>query len=72
MSKKCAYCEAENNSFEWLNQTYDYSGIEMCLNRQGMLRVRTYLNTDNKIFESQDIVELKYCPLCGKKFNKDR
>lgn len=62
----CPYCNATNNDFILLNQTVDYSGIEMSLNRQGMLRVRYYdINDPN--FVTQDIVEIKYCPNCGKK-----
>lgn len=37
---KCPYCECDTNDFEGLNQTAEYSGIELALNRQGMLRAR--------------------------------
>lgn len=67
--KKCPYCESDTNAFEPLNETIDYSGIEMSLNRQGMLRVRTYfLMTDGRIFDSQDVINIKFCPMCGRKF----
>lgn len=69
MIGKCPYCECDTNDFQQLNQTTEYSGIEVSVNRQGMLRVRTYADGD-ELFESQDIVEIKHCPLCGKKFDK--
>lgn len=75
--KKCPYCEADTNDFILANQTADYSGIEMAINRQGMFRVRTYTHITDTImkptdynFDSQDVIELKYCPLCGKPFAK--
>ena len=36
---KCPYCESGTNDFVPMNQTAEYSGIEMSVNRQGMLRV---------------------------------
>lgn len=69
--KLCPYCESNNNQFIEVNQTKEYSGIEMCLNRQGMFRVRYYDDNDN-IFVSQDIVNIKYCPYCGKAFSYKR
>ena len=65
---KCAYCDSDNNDFVQLNQTFGYSGIEMSLNRQGMLRVRYYENGDNN-FVSQDIINIKFCPNCGRVMN---
>jgi hypothetical protein len=51
-----------------MNQTVEYSGIELAINCQGMLRARYYdLNGDT--FEVQDIINIKHCPLCGRKFN---
>lgn len=65
---KCAYCEGEDNQFVQLNQSAEYSGIEMAVNRQGMLRVRDYFGD----FRTQDIVNIKYCPACGQKFRRTK
>lgn len=65
----CPYCESNDNYFIELNQTREYSGIEMSLNRKGLLRVRHY-DYDDDIFTTQDIIEIKYCPCCGKEFDK--
>lgn len=62
---KCPYCESETNDFTTMNQTVDYDGIEIAVNRQGMLRVRAF---DSGSLINQDIVELRYCPSCGKQF----
>ena len=64
----CPYCEATSHDVSVVNQTSEYSGIEIALNRQGMLRARV-LDSYGK-FSTQDIVEIKYCPLCGKLFKK--
>ena len=65
--KKCPYCEADNNDFNLLNQTSEYSSIEIALNRQGMLRVRCHWDSDEGA-AAQDIIELPNCPCCGKRF----
>ena len=65
----CQYCEPRScNDFVPMNQTVEYSGIELAVNCLGMLRARYYdLNGDN--FVAQDMVNIKHCPLCGRKFN---
>ena len=64
----CQYCEHENNDFVLLNDTRVYSGIELAINRQGMLRVRFYEDL-SQIWFSEDIINIKHCPMCGRKFN---
>jgi hypothetical protein len=66
----CQYCDKRNeNDFIIMNQTTEYSGIELAVNCQGMLRTRYYdLNGDT--FEVQDITNIKYCPMCGESFIK--
>lgn len=66
---KCPYCEQETNDFVVMNQSIEYSGIEIAANRQGMLRVRVLDNDGN--FATQDIVGIHHCPLCGKQFMSD-
>jgi hypothetical protein len=68
---KCAYCDREDNDFILLNQTVDYSSIEIALNRQGMLRVR-YYEDSNQVWFSEDIVNIKFCPICGREFKRYR
>ena len=62
----CPYCDTKTNDFIPINQTVEYSGIEIALNRQGMLRVQVY-ESGQETFNAQDIVEIKYCPNCGAK-----
>ncbi len=61
---------ANMNIDELMNQAVEYSGIEMAVNRQGMLRVRVL--DDDGSFTTQDIIEIRNCPLCGKRFMKGR
>ena len=61
---------ATPNDFVPMNQAVEYSGIEMAVNRQGMLRVRVL--DDDGSFTTQDIIEIRNCPLCGKRFMKGR
>ena len=63
---KCKYCEHENNDFVALNDTKEYSGLEIAMNKQGMLRIRHY--SSNALWATQDIVNIKHCPICGRKF----
>ena len=65
----CKYCEHENNDFVILNDTVEYSNIEMALNRQGMLRVRYFEQGKYDLFYSQDIINVKFCPMCGRKLS---
>ena len=65
---RCPYCESGTNDFVPMNQAVEYSGIEMAVNRQGMLRVRVL--DDDGGFTTQDIIEIRNCPLCGKRFMK--
>lgn len=64
--KRCKFCKSTNNEFIPLNDTVDYSGIEISLHNKGMLRCRYYENEENN-FKSQDIVNIKLCPFCGNK-----
>ena len=64
----CKYCEHKNNDFVVLNDTKEYSGMEIALNRQGMLRVR-YYEGYNLLWSTEDIINIKHCPICGRKFN---
>ena len=66
----CQYCDKRNdNDFIIMNQTTEYSGIELAVNCQGMLRAR-YYDINGDTFEVQDITNIKYCPMCGKSFIK--
>ena len=64
----CKYCEHGGNDFVVLNDTKEYSGMEIALNRQGMLRVR-YYEGYNQLWSVEDIVNVRFCPMCGRKFN---
>ena len=64
---KCDYCSGKDNSFVPMNQTKEYSCIEMSLNRQGMLRVRVGDDGAGN-FVTQDVVNVRCCPMCGRKF----
>lgn len=61
----CKYCQ--NTDRGLLNTTVDYSDIEiMLMPKIKLLRVRAVFD-DNKIFEIQDAVPIKFCPVCGRK-----
>lgn len=64
--KPCPFCSDTDNGFIRINDTVEYSGIEMCMNRQGMFRVRVYDESEH--FGSQDSINIKYCPFCGRSF----
>ena len=57
----CKYCNADY--YEPINNTVDYSGLEISLNCKGAtIRVRAYMFKE--LFETQDIVNINYCPMC--------
>lgn len=62
----CKFCKPNPyNEFVLINkETTEYSGIEIALHSKGMLRCR-YYGVD-EIFKSQDVVNIKFCPFCGK------
>lgn len=65
-AKCCNHCmPSSEHDFLTLNDTVEYSGIEIALNDQGMLRIRVY---DKGNLETQDIVNITYCPFCGRRF----
>ena len=59
----CKYCE--EFGFIPLSDTVEYSGLEISMNKHGWLRCRAYMG--EKIFVTQDVASIKYCPMCGKK-----
>lgn len=67
--KPCPFCAQCDNRFSALRVPSKYSGIEIAINPQGMLRVRVY---DDEGLKTQDIVHVKYCPMCGQKFKEKR
>ena len=66
----CKFCGRKDNDFVLLNKTIDYSGIEMSLNRQGMLRTR-YYEDSSRIWFSEDIINVGFCPICGRKLTEE-
>lgn len=62
----CPFCSDTDNGFIRMNDTVEYSGIEMCMNRKGMFRVRVYDESEH--IDSQDSINMKYCPFCGRSF----
>ena len=68
----CQFCQNDNNDFITLNQTMEYSGLEISMNRQGMFRVRHYDQFDDSTFTTQDMLQFKFCPYCGKRLTDGR
>ncbi len=66
----CRYCHGLNHRFIPLHKTSEYSGVEISVNSQGMLCVRILDYCGS--FTTQDIVTIKYCPMCGRKFRRDK
>lgn len=66
----CEFCGQRSSAFVPLNNTALYSGIEIAMNKDGMLRVR--YSPENIIgFDSQDIINVDFCPKCGRKFERN-
>ena len=70
--EKCPYCNDPKTHFVRLNNTVDYSGIEIALNGPARtLRCRTYYYSPMSRAEgfdsTQDMIPINYCPMCGRK-----
>lgn len=65
---ECRFCGRPDNDFAALNKTSIYSEVEIAINRQGILRVRVDADgkDGHKYYTTQEIVNIKYCPMCGK------
>lgn len=73
--ENCKFCGGNDNAFHVINgETVAYSGIEIAINRQGMLRVRTYDDYNNRtaLPKSTEIVMTVACPNCGAKMDGER
>lgn len=64
----CDFCNRLTNDLIPLNDTQRYSGFEIAINRQGLLRVRYYDERD--VFVSQDVININFCPICGREFKE--
>lgn len=65
---KCKICDSGSNNFVALNpDTVELDEVEIAVNRQGMLRARHY-PAERDGWDAQDIVNIKFCPMCGRKF----
>ena len=65
----CKCCDQPGKESVEINDSAAYSGIQIEINKQGMLRVR-YYGSRSILFESQDIVNVPFCPIYGKKFKR--
>lgn len=62
MKMSCVYC---TKGYPLPLQS-DYSGIEAgFITDNGLLRIRAFDENDD--LQTQDIVSLNYCPICGRK-----
>jgi hypothetical protein len=67
----CKYCGRKNNDFVLLNDTAEYSDLEISVNRQGMLRARYHKQGKYDLFFTQDIVNINFCPICGRRLAEE-
>lgn len=69
----CEYCSPEK--YKPLNDTTDFSGIEIVLMPSiGIMRVRYGYELEWKthgIDSSQDVVQVNFCPMCGRRINNE-
>lgn len=64
--KYCRTCNPDGE-FHNLNDTCEYSGIEISLNSKlKIIRVRIYGDSLNS-FTTQDVVVVSNCPHCGRR-----
>lgn len=66
--KQCVYCDKNCNGFQPLNDTEEYSGIQIAFHHSGMLRVRVFKEDEEFVphVVMQDVINLQICPKCGR------
>ena len=69
----CKFCDFKNNDGHILlnDDTAEYSGMTVSVLSNGpqsgaILRVRS-LTDDHMLVDSQDAININYCPMCGRK-----
>lgn len=60
----CLYCDPNSNNFHSLNNTQEYSGIDIAISSMGALRCRASYGME---YRCQDVALILYCPMCGRK-----
>lgn len=66
----CKFC---SKNFSVLNNTMEHSGLEIALMRykQGAtLRVRYFPDHTYTTFQTQDVMVINHCPMCGRKLKE--
>ena len=62
--EKCKFCSEDYSVLNPISN--EYSGLEISLmTKIKCLRVRAYMHKE--LFETQDVVNIKYCCMCGRK-----
>lgn len=72
----CDFCSSSDSSFIVMNKdTVKYSNLEIAMDNSGTLRVRHLYDVvrNNQLvqgFDTQDVLNIAFCPICGKAINK--
>lgn len=62
--KRCKFCSEDYSVLNPISN--EYSGLEISLmTKIKCLRVRAYMHKE--LFETQDVINIKYCCMCGRK-----
>ena len=61
----CKYCVPKSKDVVFVMNYPEYSGIEISMHHTGQLRARYFADDDDN-FTAQDVVMIKYCPMCGR------
>lgn len=64
----CRYCEPKPDGVVYVMNDPEYSGIELSMHHAGELRVR-YSEEGSDTYEAQEIIQMNYCPMCGRRLN---
>ena len=69
--EKCKFCNLQSGERGLLNDTAEYSGIEVVMMPFNAIRVRVFRDYENdNTFRGQEVVVVNFCPMCGKKLKK--
>lgn len=67
----CKCCKPKPDHVVYSMTDPEYSGIEVMMHHKGELRVR-YYDGDDENFTAQDIININFCPMCGRDLREGR
>ena len=67
----CVYCKPKRDGDSYCMNYPEDHGIEITMDHKGELRVRYYEDYEDTV-SAQDIIDINFCPMCGRDLREGR